>query len=65
MPIEIRELNIRVNVTPGTGQAPADARHQQGGQQPNGNGGQGGAQSDVVSEAVEQVMEIIRNRMER
>jgi hypothetical protein len=62
MPIEIKELHIRVNVTPpGSGQ---------GGGNPSAAPGTGGKPSgkesqDLIAECVERVMEILENKKER
>ncbi len=65
MPIEIRELHIKMNVTAGTG-------GQGGGNQPAPAGARGpdadaqrAANEELVTQCVEQVMELIRNRTER
>ncbi|MES3020486.1 MAG: DUF5908 family protein [Pseudomonadota bacterium] len=57
MPIEIRELHIKVAVTapPGQGGTPAGAPQAEGGQ----------SQDAIVAECVEQVLRILQNRMER
>ena len=58
MPIEIRELNIRVSVN----QSPAE----QG--SPAGGGAQGGGGADkdqIIAECVDQIMEILKNKNER
>ncbi|SDD67444.1 hypothetical protein SAMN05216464_102247 [Mucilaginibacter pineti] len=61
MPVEIRELNIRVSVN----QSPAEQDSRGGG----GGGGQqggGGADKDqIIAECVEQIMEIMKNKNER
>jgi hypothetical protein len=61
MPVEIRELNIRVSVN----QSPAEQDSKGGG----GGGGQqggGGADKDqIIAECVEQIMEIMKNKNER
>ena len=57
MPIEIRELHIKMSVSDQGGQAGAG---------PSGPGGSGGVNKDkVVAECVEQVMEILRQKLER
>jgi len=63
MPIEIRELHIKVSVNaPQQGQpAPQTQRPSQA----SGQGGQGGAQADLVAECVEQVVQILQNKAER
>ncbi|MFZ2448935.1 MAG: DUF5908 family protein [Methylovulum miyakonense] len=60
MPIEIKELHIRVSVT-----AP-----QPNGQPDSGKTGSGGApghddKEAIVAECVEQVLQILQNKMER
>ena len=58
MPIEIRELHIRVSVSEG-GKQPAAAG-------PAGAGGDGQVDKDaVVAECVEQVMQILHAKKER
>lgn len=51
MPIEIKELHIKINVTEGGKSAPAPATK--------------GKEHDVVAECVEQVMQIIERKKER
>jgi hypothetical protein len=59
MPIEIRELNIRVSVN----QSPAEQDSKGGG---GGSGGGGGAGKDeIIAECVEQILEILKNKNER
>lgn len=59
MPIEIRELHIRVAVSPEAGAQPAAPPS---GETPQG----GGADKDaVIAECVEQVVEILRAKRER
>lgn len=64
MPIEIRELNIKVSVSDGAGAANgvgatgADAAAQS----PQGSGGNNAA---LIEEAVEKVLEILRHQTER
>jgi hypothetical protein len=57
MPIEIRELHIKVAVTAPAGQAsnPAGAPQAEGEQ----------SQDAIVAECVEQVLRVLQNRMER
>lgn len=58
MPIEIRELNIRVSVN----QSPAEQDSKPSG----GGGGQGGGDKDeIIAECVEQILEILKNKNER
>ncbi|KAF0195080.1 MAG: hypothetical protein FD166_3137 [Bacteroidetes bacterium] len=62
MPIEIKELHIRVNVTPpASGQTPPA---------PGGSPGQperltGRQRQELIAECVEQVMKILENKKER
>lgn len=56
MPIEIRELHIKMSVTDQGGQG--------GGASSGGSGGQVD-QTKVVAECVEQVMEILKQKQER
>jgi hypothetical protein len=58
MPIEIRELFIRVSVTPPAGGTPAGAPGP-------GPGAGADARQALVRECVEQVMQILRDRQER
>jgi hypothetical protein len=58
MPIEIKELYIRVSVTPPTGGTPAGAP----GPAP---GAAGDARKALVSECVEQVLQVLQDRKER
>jgi hypothetical protein len=62
MPIEIKELHIRVNVTP-----PATRQEKSG---PAATSGRdialsGGARLEIIAECVEQVMKILENKKER
>ncbi|WP_162996304.1 DUF5908 family protein [Mucilaginibacter celer] len=58
MPIEIRELNIRVSVN----QSPAEQDAKPSGS----SGGGGGADKDeIIAECVEQILEILKNKNER
>lgn len=54
MPIEIKELHIKINVNDGKGAAPSE-----------GGGAESAAGSDVVGECVEQVLETIKKQKER
>ena len=58
MPIEIKELHIRVSVTPPAGSKPAGAP-----------GPDAGAESDarqvIVADCVEQVLQVLRDQRER
>jgi len=63
MPIEIRELHIRVNVNSSQHEAPA-----QPGVSPSaigGNGAVGAGNEEIISACVEKVMEILQNKTER
>ena len=61
MPIEIRELNIRVSVN----QSPAE-QGSSGGGSGGAQGGGGGADKDqIIAECVDQIMEILKNKNER
>jgi hypothetical protein len=63
MPIEIRELHIRMNVTAGpSGQGSADQPAAAGGR---GAEAQRAAADDLVTRCVEQVMDLLRNKAER
>jgi hypothetical protein len=61
MPLEIRELNIQVNV--GSGQqgnnAQADPQGQQGG------GGENKDQGELVKQCLEEMMDVINKQKER
>lgn len=58
MPIEIKELHIRVSVSPPEGErAPAGS----GGR----SGENGDTQKQLVAECVEQVMQVLRDQRER
>ena len=62
MPIEIKELHIRVSVNPPPGESPT------GGQPvapPAGGGGPDGDKEAIIAECVEQVLEILQNKAER
>ena len=62
MPIEIRELNIRVSVN----QSPAESNESGGAASGGGQqGGGGGDKDQIVAECVEQVMDILKNKLER
>ena len=64
MPIEIKELHIRVAVnTAQSGQATGSQTTAVGGSQ---TGGNGEAEKDaIVAECVEQVLQILQNKTER
>ncbi len=59
MPIEIRELNIRVSVN----QSPAEQDSKSGGG--GGSKGGGGDKDEIIAECVEQILEILKNKNER
>lgn len=59
MPIEIKELHIRVAVTPPAGGAPAGAPG------PSATPGGDEARRELVAECVEQVLQVLRDRKER
>lgn len=62
MPIEIRELNIRVSVN----QSPAEQDSSAGGGGGGGaKGGGGGDKDEIIAECVEQILEILKNKNER
>ncbi|QLQ30514.1 MAG: hypothetical protein HZT40_01520 [Candidatus Thiothrix singaporensis] len=63
MPIEIRELHIRVAVS--AAPAPAPGNPPGGGTRPAPAAGQTPDKDALVAECVEQVLEILRNREER
>lgn len=60
MPIEIRELNIRVSVN----QSPAEQGSPAGGSSAQGGGG-GADKDQIIAECVDQIMEILKNKNER
>jgi hypothetical protein len=60
MPIEIRELNIRVSVN----QSPAEQDSKGGGGGSKGGGG-GADKDEIIAECVEQILEILKNKNER
>ena len=59
MPIEIKELHIRVALTAGAGQAPVTTGAA------SATGGTGVDKDAVVAEAVEQVLEILQAKKDR
>ena len=61
MPIEIRELNIRVSVN----QSPAEQDSSAGGGGGGAKGGGGGDKDEIIAECVEQILEILKNKNER
>lgn len=58
MPVEIRELEINVQVSQGQGA-------QQQGAGASGQGAPGGDKEELIRKCIEEVMEIIRNKKER
>lgn len=62
MPIEIKELHIRVNVTP-----PASMQESSGTSQTPARTGKPGAREkqEIIAECVEQVMKILESKKER
>lgn len=58
MPIEIRELHIRVSVSPPAGGKPAGAPGPAA-------GAEGEGRTALVAECVEQVLQVLRDRKER
>ena len=62
MPIEIKELNIRINVN--QNQQEQDGGGQQAGGQSNGGGG-GADKDEIIAECIEQVMELLKNKHDR
>jgi hypothetical protein len=58
MPIEIRELHIRVSVSPPAGGAPAGAPSPA-------SGADGDGRQALVAECVEQVLQVLHDRRER
>jgi hypothetical protein len=60
MPVEIKELHIRVTVS---GKAPMKSA--QNAAKDEGHGGQGGDKDEIVAECVEQVLQILQAKKER
>lgn len=60
MPIEIKELHIKVTVNPPPGGQPVASPAQ-----PAGSGGGGQGKDDIIAECVEQVLEILKAKHER
>jgi hypothetical protein len=60
MPIEIKELHIRVavNAPPGAGSAPAGAGSSKGGDGAD-------TKDDIIAECVEQVLNILQSKRDR
>jgi hypothetical protein len=61
MPIEIKELHIRVAVTTSSSNQPTNGQTAAGGRNPTGND----ATEMLVAECVEQVLHILQNKTER
>ena len=62
MPLEIKELIIKINVTEGGGGQSNSAGR---GGRARQSGGQNVDKKAIVKECVEQVMDILKNKMER
>jgi hypothetical protein len=62
MPIEIRELHIKVNVASQQGEQTSAPSSSSG---PGGNAGEGSANEEIIAACVEKVMEILQNKTER
>jgi hypothetical protein len=63
MPVEIKELHIRMEVNmPPTGQTAGGLTAGSGG---NTGGGNEGAKEALVAECIEQVLQILQNKTER
>ena len=62
MPIEIKELHIKVEVSPSGGKAPGAVSPP--GASGGGAGGAGG-KDEIIAECVEQVLTILQNKRER
>jgi hypothetical protein len=60
MPIEIKELHIRVNVT-----LPAEGEKKATSSQNSGENAGGSDSDSIIAESVEKVLEIIKNKTER
>ena len=63
MPIEIKELHIRVTVNTTPGGQPAGQQSTAGGN--SGKAGSGGDNEAIIAECVEQVLQILQNKTER
>lgn len=61
MPVEIRELNIRIHVN--QNQPQQDEGGAKGAAA--GNSGGGGDKEEIIAECVEQVMELLKHKQER
>ena len=64
MPIEIKELHIRVSVNTTPGGQPAGQQATAGGSN-NSDAGRGEDHDVLIAECVEQVLQILQNKMER
>lgn len=62
MPVEIKELHIRINVS---GKAPESAKPRQSTAKGEDHGGHGDDKDQIVAECVEQVLHILQARKER
>jgi hypothetical protein len=62
MPVEIKELHIRVNVS---GKAPESPKSRQSAAKDEDHGGPGGDKDQIVAECVEQVLHILQAKKER
>ena len=60
MPIEIKELHIRVTVNTGTGKAGDAAKST-----PAPGAGGGSSKETILAECVEQVLQVVQNKKER
>ena len=63
MPIEIKELHIRVAVTSESPKAAKAAQHANA--KDEDHGGQGVSKDEIVAECVEQVLQILQTKKER
>jgi Family of unknown function (DUF5908) len=63
MPIEIKELNIRISVSGGP--PPAVRSGQRDGAGGADSGAHGAGKDEIVAECVEQVLQVLRARKER
>jgi hypothetical protein len=64
MPIEIKELHIRVSVNTTPGGQPAGQQATAGGSSSS-DAGSTGDQDAIIAECVEQVLQILQDKMER
>jgi len=64
MPIEIKELHIRVSVNATPGGQPAGQQATAGGSSSS-DAGRGEDHDALIAECVEQVLQILQNKMER